>query len=103
MTGLHSNFALEQYIQVIIDDLIVGQNRISLVELCFFLVHVALKDLVKLVHFGLEPMLDIKLSQMVAHLSAVPALGLTDLANDLLSLSDQVLTLRLALLLGRAA
>ena len=44
-------------------------------------------------------MLDIKLRQMIANLSTVPAFGLANLIEDLISLGDKTLTLCLTLLL----
>ena len=49
---LHGNFALEEDIEVLVDDVVVRQDGIAIVEISFLLVHIALKDLVDTLHLG---------------------------------------------------
>lgn len=63
-----------------------GQNAITVVKVSFFFINVSLKDLVNLCHLRSVLILNFQLSQMVADLLTVPALGLTNLLNNVLPL-----------------
>ena len=86
LAGLHRYLTLEQDVQVLVNDLVVRQNRVAIVEVSFFLIDVTLQDLVNLHHLLLILILHLELSQMVADLLAVPALCQPDLIDDFFTL-----------------
>ena len=103
MAGLHGDLTLKQDVQVLVDDLVVRQDRVAIIEISFFLVDVPLKDLINLRHLLLILLLHFKLCQVIANLLAIPALCQTDLINDLFALTDQILHFSFGLFLAATA
>ena len=79
------------------------QDRVPVVEVSFFLIDIALEDLVNLSKhlFILEA--HIELCQVVADLDAIPRLRLMDLIDNLVTLFYNILHLCLGSLLACAA
>ena len=100
MAGLHGDLALKEDVQVLVNDLVVRQDRVAIIEICFFLIDVPLKDLINLRHLLLVFLLHFKLCQVIADLLAIPALCQTDLINDFFALTDQILHLCFGLFLA---
>ena len=50
LTCLHGHLALEENVQVFVDNLVVRQDGITIVKIGFFFINVTLKDLVNLGH-----------------------------------------------------
>ncbi len=100
MAGLHGDFAFEEDVQVLIDDLVMGQNCIPIVEILFFLIHIPLEYLIQLLHLLPILVLHFKLRQVITDLFAIPAFGFLYLTNDVVSFADHVLKLLLGLFLA---
>ena len=103
MAGLHAHLTLKEDVEVFIDDLIVGKNRVPIVKVSFFLVNIALEDLVNIGHDRSVFLLSLELGQVITDLIAIPDLGQSDLVDDLFAFADQVLHLCLGLLLTATA
>ena len=82
MASLHRHFAFEENIEILIDNLVVGQDCIPIIEIGFFLIDISNKDLIDLFHLLFEFIFNFELRQVVADLLTVPALRKSNLIDN---------------------
>ena len=78
------------------------QDSVSIIKVCFFLINIALKDLVNICKHLLILEAYIELSQVIADPDTIPGPCLFDLIDNLVALLDHILHLSLRSFLASA-
>ena len=95
---LHGDLALVEHVQVLIDELVSLQDGVPVVEILFFLVNLAIKNSVDLVHLGPKVVERLQLSQVITYLLTIATLGLSDVIEQLLLFGEEGVQLLLCLM-----